>query len=89
MALSPGRSFAIAASGLLTLFCADFTYCAIAPQRDVGLARGFYIRDFARAWREGEALEVGMIEVDTGVISADGRAPRRDPGMQYPCMAGL
>jgi len=36
---------------------------------DVGLAGYFYSRDIGRIWRVGELLEVGMIGINTGLIS--------------------
>lgn len=37
---------------------------------DVGLASYFYTESFARSWRVSEALEVGMVGVGVGLISA-------------------
>ena len=34
---------------------------ALSNQFDVGLAGYFYTEDLARAWRVGEAMEVGMV----------------------------
>ncbi|MDN6323705.1 MAG: aldehyde dehydrogenase family protein, partial [Halomonas sp.] len=34
-----------------------------------GLASYFYSRDFARVWRVAEALEYGMVGINTGIIS--------------------
>lgn len=36
---------------------------------DVGLAGYFYSRDLGRIWRVSEALEVGMVGVNTGAVS--------------------
>ena len=36
---------------------------------DVGLAGYFYTADMARAWRVAEALEVGMVGVNEGLIT--------------------
>lgn len=36
-----------------------------------GLAGYFYTRDLNRAWRVGEALETGMVGINTGVISTE------------------
>jgi succinate-semialdehyde dehydrogenase / glutarate-semialdehyde dehydrogenase len=36
-----------------------------------GLAAYFYSRDLARAWRVAEALETGMVGVNTGLISTE------------------
>ncbi|OSC97903.1 aldehyde dehydrogenase, partial [Trametes coccinea BRFM310] len=35
----------------------------------VGLAGYFYSRDVGRVWRVAEALEVGMVGTNTGLIS--------------------
>jgi acyl-CoA reductase-like NAD-dependent aldehyde dehydrogenase len=40
-----------------------------ANATEVGLAAYFYTRDISRAWRVAEALEVGMVGINTGVIS--------------------
>jgi len=42
---------------------------AAANDTDVGLASYFYSRDIGRIWRVAEALEVGMVGVNTGLIS--------------------
>jgi len=41
----------------------------IANATEFGLASYFYTRDLARAWRVGEALEYGMVGINTGLIS--------------------
>jgi len=41
----------------------------LANDTDVGLAGYFYSRDVGRVWRVAEALEVGMVGTNTGVIS--------------------
>lgn len=47
---------------------------AMANDTRVGLASYFYSRDASRIWRVGEALEYGMVGVNTGMIS-DASAP--------------
>ncbi len=42
---------------------------ALANATDVGLASYFYGRDIGRVWRVAEALEYGMVGINTGVIS--------------------
>ena len=42
----------------------------LANRADVGLAGYFYSRDHAQCWRVAEELEVGMVGVNTGAISA-------------------
>lgn len=42
---------------------------AIANNVEYGLASYFYARDIKRVWRVGEALEYGMVGINTGAIS--------------------
>ena len=42
---------------------------ALANGTPFGLAAYFYTRDLARAWRIGEALEFGMVGLNTGAVS--------------------
>lgn len=42
---------------------------ALANATEFGLASYFYSRDLARVWRVSEALEYGMVGVNTGLIS--------------------
>ena len=42
---------------------------ALANDTEFGLAAYFYSRSQARSWRVGEALEYGMVGVNTGLIS--------------------
>ena len=42
---------------------------AHANDTEFGLASYFYTRDLGRAWRVAEALEHGMVGVNTGLIS--------------------
>ncbi|SEH26123.1 NAD-dependent succinate-semialdehyde dehydrogenase [Rhizobium sp. NFR12] len=44
---------------------------AIANDTPFGLASYFYTRDLARAFRVGEALETGMVGLNTGLISTE------------------
>ena len=46
----------------------------LANKADVGLAGYFFSRDIQRIYRVAEALEVGMVGVNTGLIS-DAAAP--------------
>ncbi len=41
----------------------------LANNTDYGLAAYFYGRDYARIWRVAEALEYGMVGINTGMIS--------------------
>ncbi len=42
---------------------------AMANDTEFGLAAYFFTRDMARCWRVGEALEYGMVGINTGLIS--------------------
>ncbi len=44
---------------------------AMANDSEVGLASYFYARDMARVWRVGEALEAGIVGINTGLISTE------------------
>ncbi|MFN3311491.1 MAG: NAD-dependent succinate-semialdehyde dehydrogenase [Thermomonas sp.] len=44
---------------------------ALANATEFGLAGYFYTRDLARAWRVSEALECGMVGLNTGLISTE------------------
>ncbi|KAI9807895.1 MAG: hypothetical protein M1825_005201 [Sarcosagium campestre] len=50
----------------------------LANKTDVGLAGYFFSRNLQRVWRVAEALEVGMVGVNTGLIS-DAAAPLVSP----------
>lgn len=43
----------------------------LANASEFGLAGYFYSRDLARVWRVAEALEVGMVGINTGLISTE------------------
>ena len=42
---------------------------AMANDTEFGLAAYFFTRDMSRCWRVGEALEYGMVGINTGLIS--------------------
>ena len=42
---------------------------ALANDTEFGLASYFFSRDLARVWRVAGALDVGMVGINTGVIS--------------------
>lgn len=52
-------------------FEAEAEVIELANASEVGLAGYFYTRDLARAWRVGEALECGMVGINTGLISTE------------------
>lgn len=53
----------------LTKFETEEEVIALANDSDVGLAGYFFSRDVGRVWRVAEALEVGMVGTNTGLIS--------------------
>ena len=44
---------------------------ALANDTEFGLAAYFYARDIGRIWRVAEALEYGMVGINTGIISTE------------------
>lgn len=53
----------------LTRFETEEEVIKMANDTPVGLAGYFYSRDVGRVWRVAEALEVGMVGTNTGLIS--------------------
>jgi succinate-semialdehyde dehydrogenase/glutarate-semialdehyde dehydrogenase len=43
----------------------------MANDTEFGLAAYFYSRDLGRCWRVGEALEYGIVGINTGIISTE------------------
>jgi succinate-semialdehyde dehydrogenase/glutarate-semialdehyde dehydrogenase len=52
-------------------FKTDEEAIALANDTEFGLAAYFYGRDIARVWRVAEALEAGIIGINTGLISTE------------------
>ncbi|WP_035055893.1 NADP-dependent succinate-semialdehyde dehydrogenase [Andreprevotia chitinilytica] len=50
-------------------FKTDEEVIAMANDTEFGLASYFYSRDISRVWRVAEALEYGMVGINTGLIS--------------------
>ncbi len=50
-------------------FSTEAEVIALANDTNYGLASYFYGRDYARIWRVAEALEYGMVGINTGMIS--------------------
>jgi len=69
MALAGEETFGPLAS--IFRFDSEEEAVALANDTEVGLAGYFYTRDLARAWRVGESLEVGMVGINTGLISTE------------------
>ena len=44
---------------------------ALANDTPFGLASYFYARDLSRVWRVSEALETGIVAVNTGIFSTE------------------
>ena len=55
----------------LLRFATEEEAIALANDAEVGLAAYVYSRDIGRVFRVGEALEVGMVGVNTGLISTE------------------
>ena len=54
---------------VLFRFSSDEEVVTLANDSEFGLASYFYARDIGRIWRVAEALESGMVGVNTGIIS--------------------
>ncbi|MDD2542776.1 MAG: NADP-dependent succinate-semialdehyde dehydrogenase [Desulfuromonadaceae bacterium] len=52
-------------------FTTDDEAVAMANDTEFGLASYFYTRDIGRVWRVAEALEYGMVGINTGLISTE------------------
>ena len=52
-------------------FSSDDEAVAMANDTEFGLASYFYARDIGRIWRISEALEYGMVGINTGIISTE------------------
>jgi succinate-semialdehyde dehydrogenase / glutarate-semialdehyde dehydrogenase len=50
-------------------FASDDEVVQLANDTEFGLASYFYSRDISRVWRVAEALEYGMVGINTGLIS--------------------
>src|SRR6202165_645610 len=56
---------------LLCRFKTDDEAIALANDTEFGLAAYFYGRDIARVWRIAEALEYGIVGINSGIISTE------------------
>jgi len=55
----------------LVRFSSESEVIEMANNTSVGLAGYFYSRDIGRAWRVSEALELGMVGINEGMISSE------------------
>jgi succinate-semialdehyde dehydrogenase/glutarate-semialdehyde dehydrogenase len=55
----------------LIRFSSDAEVIELANRTEFGLASYFYSRDIGRIWRVAEALEYGMVGVNTGLITTE------------------
>ena len=55
----------------VTLFETDDEAIALANASEFGLAAYIYVRDIARLWRIAEAIESGIVGINTGLISTE------------------
>ncbi len=52
-------------------FSTDAEAVRLANDTEFGLASYFYTRDISRVWRVAEALEYGMVGINTGLVSTE------------------
>jgi succinate-semialdehyde dehydrogenase/glutarate-semialdehyde dehydrogenase len=52
-------------------FATDDEAIAMANDTEFGLAAYFYARDLSRVWRVAEAIEAGMVAVNSGILSTE------------------
>jgi succinate-semialdehyde dehydrogenase/glutarate-semialdehyde dehydrogenase len=52
-------------------FSSDDEVVDLANDTEFGLAAYFYSRDIGRIWKVAEALEYGMVGINTGIISEE------------------
>ena len=69
MALSREETFGPVAP--LFRFTTEAEAIALANATEYGLAAYFYGRDVGRIWRVAEALEYGIVGINTGLISTE------------------
>ena len=69
MAMSKEETFGPVAG--VTAFAAEADAVRMANDTPYGLASYFYSRDIGRVWRVSEALEYGILGINTGMISTE------------------
>ena len=57
--------------GFVGAFTTDAEAIAIANDTPFGLSAYFYSRDLGRTWRVAEALEYGIVGINTGFVSTE------------------
>ena len=65
----PHCAHALSSQAPVARFSTEAEVVALANSSTVGLAAYFYSRDLGRTWRVADALQVGMVGVNTGLIS--------------------
>ena len=55
----------------LIRFTSEADAIRMANDTEFGLASYFYARDLSRVWRVAEAIESGMVGINTGLISTE------------------
>ncbi len=63
------KSWSTASSGLTPALSPPADVIAQANDTEFGLAAYFYARDLSRVFRVGDALEYGIVGINTGIIS--------------------
>jgi succinate-semialdehyde dehydrogenase/glutarate-semialdehyde dehydrogenase len=53
----------------LVRFATEADAIRLANNTEFGLAGYFYSRDIGRVWRVAEAMETGMVGINTGILS--------------------
>ncbi|UNB76617.1 aldehyde dehydrogenase family protein [Escherichia coli] len=61
---------------------AKLYFLAQANDTEFGLAAYFYARDLSRVFRVGEALEYGIVGINTGIISNEVASVRRHQSLR-------
>jgi succinate-semialdehyde dehydrogenase/glutarate-semialdehyde dehydrogenase len=70
-AMSVAREETFGPVAPLFRFSTEEEAVAMANDTEFGLAAYFYGRDIGRVWRVAEALEAGMVAVNTGILSTE------------------
>jgi succinate-semialdehyde dehydrogenase / glutarate-semialdehyde dehydrogenase len=81
MAMSCEETFGPVAG--IARFASEEEAIRIANDTPYGLAAYFYSRDIGRVWRAAEALEYGILGINTGLILHRGRSVRRHEGVRH------